>query len=474
MRKVFLDKLPIHTNTANHGRIDWIKSIGQKISFVYDDTIGELEIIDYKKPHLYIKYLDNDLYKISTTNLASSPAKIGMLICKLTNKYKYSLNEIVPTNNSDIKILEHIRMKQGKKTTKGYKYKCLTCGFVGEISETNLNIPSGCSSCRGFSIKIGFNDMWTTNLELAKLLNKPEDGYKYTKNSNAKVEWKCPTCKTIIYKQISDVNNNGIRCPKCCDGISFPEKVMYSVLQQLDIQFNVQVTKTTFDWCKNIRYDFYIPEHNTIVETHGIQHYEHTGLTDLKYVEENDKIKEKLAFDNNINDYIVIDCRKSEINYIKNSILNSNLSKIYNLNNINWGECEKTAYNSLIYKACNLWNDGIKDTSEISKILKLSRGTIIKYLKKGSNIGLCNYVAIMGGRMYSKKIICTTTLEVFDAIIDVKKVYKVDGSCISKCCKKRESYMHAGIHPKTSEKLSWMYYEDWLQQQETIDTNQKI
>lgn len=39
-------------------------------------------------------------------------------------------------------------------------------------------------------ILIGFNDMWATNLDVAKLLANPEDGYKYTQYSNKKVNWK--------------------------------------------------------------------------------------------------------------------------------------------------------------------------------------------------------------------------------------------------------------------------------------------
>ena len=48
MKKVFLNNLP----KKKHGDklvIDWKNSIGYKVRFIYDDTQGEFEIIDYIK-----------------------------------------------------------------------------------------------------------------------------------------------------------------------------------------------------------------------------------------------------------------------------------------------------------------------------------------------------------------------------------------------------------------------------------------
>ena len=43
----------------------------------------------------------------------------------------------------------------------------------------------------------------------------------------------------------------------------------------------------------------------------------------------NDSFKEKLAKDNGIEKYIVINCKESDLSYIKNNVLNSELSKIF-------------------------------------------------------------------------------------------------------------------------------------------------
>ena len=46
MRKVFLDNLPTK-KYGNTFRIDWMKSIGSKIRFTYDDLDGEIEIVGF-------------------------------------------------------------------------------------------------------------------------------------------------------------------------------------------------------------------------------------------------------------------------------------------------------------------------------------------------------------------------------------------------------------------------------------------
>ena len=58
-----------------------------------------------------------------------------------------------------------------------------------------------------------------------------------------------------------------------------------------------------------------------------------------------------------------------------------------------------------------------------------------------------------------KKIICTTTGEVFNTLAEASNKYKISCPHIGECCKgKRKS---AGKHPITGEKMIWMYLEDY-------------
>lgn len=66
----------------------------------------------------------------------------------------------------------------------------------------------------------------------------------------------------------------------------------------------------------------------------------------------------------------------------------------------------------------------------------------------------------------AKRIICITTEEIFPFIIEATKKYNANRVGISRCCKKKQNY--CGIHPITGESLEWMYYEDYLKQQNTI------
>ena len=111
--------------------------------------------------------------------------------------------------------------------------------------------------------------------------------------------------------------------------MSFPEQVMYNILTQLREDFIYQYTKENASWVGDYRYDFYIPKHNLLIEINGEQHY--CGCFKGKSYETEilrDSQKRKLALDNNVK-LIELDCRKSDIYFILNSIQNSYLSELY-------------------------------------------------------------------------------------------------------------------------------------------------
>jgi hypothetical protein len=109
---------------------------------------------------------------------------------------------------------------------------------------------------------------------------------------------------------------------------------------------------------------------------------------------ENDDLKMYLAYNNGIKKYVILDCRDSELEWIKNSILNSKLAKVFDLTNVDWLKCNEFATNTnLIKNTCELWNKGL-GASDISKILKISYGSVIRYLHKGTELNLCNYINI--------------------------------------------------------------------------------
>jgi len=267
------------------------------------------------------------------------------------------------------------------------------------ISKRTGRAKSGCPYCATSNARllVGFNDMWTTNPKLAGLLANPEDGYKHMQMSSKKLDWTCLECGiTIKNKTISDINVNGLSCPKCSDGVSYPEKFMMSLLTQASVEFTGE---EVFDWSNGRRYDFYIPSLNMIIETHGRQHYEESfsrmngRSRTLKEEQENDKLKYSMAINNKISNYIVVDCRESTIEWIKNSILDSDLGLFLNIENINWQMCHEFTFKTLVKEAARLWNSGVRSATEIGGIIKASRPTARKYLRQAAEIGWCDYDA---------------------------------------------------------------------------------
>lgn len=487
MKKVFLENLP----RLKNNKINWKNSIGYIVKFIYDDLEGEFEIIKYindkSRRKLGLNY--NNTYNEIPVDMFYY-STIGRLLNKYSREYKYEVGDIIEGKFSKIKIINKIKMEHLNKLSenskiKAYKYECLQCGNIDQISESNLNNGKGCNICCGNPRKVlkGINDMWTTNPNLARLLENVEDGFKYTEFSTKRLHWKCLNCDNIIKdKKICSINLRGLSCPQCSDGISYPEKIMSSMLNQLNCNYIIQLSQKNFEWCDKFRYDYYISSVNCIIETHGLQHYENYNRhwNNLQYEQENDRIKERLAKQNGIEHYIVIDCRYSELKYIKNNILNSNLSQLFDLSNIDWIKCSEYACSSLVKKACDLWNSGLT-TGEIGKVLNLDSTTIGKYLKQGNNANWCDYDGIKGKersrvmakesiiKTIGKKVICLNTKEIFNTITEAEIKYKTEN--IAYCCKNKRNY--SGKHPITNEPLVWMYYDDYLNKGEKVIKNTK-
>lgn len=314
--------------------------------------------------------------------------KIGNIIGKNVTNFRYNIGDELQTTTGTIKIIEQYR---DKRNHKNYKYKCLIDGYIGHLTENDyVNKNKGCPVCSGRKVLIGINDMWTTAPEQAKLLANIEDGYRYTQSANEFVDWKCPQCGNIIkHRKINNIYFEGLSCPKCGDGISYPEKFMYNVLSQLKIDFKYQYSP---NWNGRQRYDFYIPDKQIIIETDGELHYKDNPMNGQTKEETQgiDKHKEELAQEHNI-EVIRIKCYPEKYDIIKDNIIKSKLSYIYNLNNINWSLCQEYALSNLVIVACNLWMQGIHSTKQIGEKMNLHSATIIKYLKKGYICGYCDY-----------------------------------------------------------------------------------
>ena len=195
-------------------------------------------------------------------------------------KWKHNINDKIKDEKRDLTIIDRearvtcISSKKGSSYIKiiWYKYHCNKCGNEDWIREGDLdrkNEGRGCNACCNPPQKIvlGINTIWDKARWMVDSFGVSEqDAKTHTPCSDDKVKVKCPHCgntKEIIIRNL--YYRERIGCI-CSDGISYPEKFMYSLLKQLEIKF---IHHKTFNWSQNKEYDFYLPDYNAIIETHG-------------------------------------------------------------------------------------------------------------------------------------------------------------------------------------------------------------
>lgn len=250
-RKILETNIPKDKNN----KYLWKNSIGCYIKFQYDDICGYLYIVGKDNNMLEVSY--NRKTKLIATNKILR-LQIGDLLNKVTSEYLYEVGYLY----TDKKGYEYVVMScfrdKSKDNRKAYYLLCKRCKNIIYKTEADMKQGKGCAYCLNQKIKIGFNDLWTTNTELAKCLLNPEDGYKYSARSSVKLDWICQDCGEIIYgispNNIFNAYNGNIPCHKCSSGISYPNRFMYGVLTQLKVDFE---TEKSFEWSDGKIYDFF-------------------------------------------------------------------------------------------------------------------------------------------------------------------------------------------------------------------------
>lgn len=430
-----LSKLPRKNN-----KIDWKKCSNIEVGFKYDDIFDKITIIKWiDNKHILIKYKGKE--HICNIN-SFRRCNLGFIVGKYSRDYYFKINEIIQNDNNKLKIKDQIKIKRKQCFDKGYIVECQTCGYIYQIVESSLrkNIENNnymlCSCCSNKVVVKGINDMWTTSPWQAQLLLNKNDGYQYMHSSiKEKLKWECPHCNNIIEKTPHDVYEaKGLRCQNCSETMSYPNKFMYTLLKEMGVFF---IAEKYFDWSKNKKYDFYLPKFNLIIEMHGIQHYEQCGLhkfTTLEEIQLNDKLKNDLATMHDIENYVVVDCMKSDFSYIKQNILNSKLYNMLDFSNINWLRIFELIEPPLIFEVAKIWNEETHDVSLIKEKMNLHPKKICSMLKRAASIGICDYTpeeSQANGRkkmlqtryqIYSKPFMCIDTNECFGNMTIYKDV----------------------------------------------------
>lgn len=348
--------------------------------------------------------------------------------------------------------------------------RCNQCGAEFERYANNilhrhtLSCPV-CDKSKGGKkgVVVGVNDMWTTNPDEARLLKNPDDGYRYTFQSKVRLAFICPNCGEEHFKPPRDMfgKNGNFRCNYCTDGFPYPEKFMNAVLKQCGAEYIYQYSSKNADWCKGYRYDFYIPEYNVLVETHGVQHYyeKHKFFMSFEEQQRIDNEKKLLAEEHGIK-FISIDCCDSTVEYIKQHIINSELSNYIDLSSVDWEQCGLYASKSTLYAVCQDWDGQYKTVEDLVAKYHITDVTAVKYLKEGANLGLCDF-DIEDYRSYRKRIHYTNVakkrhkpikcIETGKEYISYADIKREEGFYITK------SFI--GNPSKTSNGFHWVYID---------------
>jgi predicted RNA-binding Zn-ribbon protein involved in translation (DUF1610 family) len=343
-------------------------------------------------------------------------------------------------------------------------FQCLECGHIWNAFAESVMQGYGCPVCGRRKLHIGENDLWTTRPDVAKLLAKAEDGYAYTCNANIKVDFVCPICGKLQQKFISNVTRQGFACSFCSDGISFANKMIFSIINQLHVDY--MEPEWSPKWANKYRYDMYFEYNNLnyIVEMDG-----GVGHGNLQYNSKTpdvdgmarDAIKDELARQHNIH-LIRIDCyyHEDRFEYIKNNIIQSELSSIFDLSIVNWNKCLEYCTTSLIKEAADLYNKNML-LKDIAKTLCRHCTTISRWLKQASIIGLCDYhvssvyqrckeISKVAGKPVEQYTKSGVFIRKYDTITAAAECVCGSQSNISACCngKKGSAYGFCWLYAK--------------------------
>lgn len=394
LRKLFYENDLIDSNYRNGNNVKWTDSVGKTIKFIYDETEGYLTIKDYDKAKSVVTYEYNGkIYKQTSTALKR--CQLGKM---LFNYFKYEIGEILYDDNSDnkIKIVGRCFEKYAnKQRIKLYQYQCLNCGFEGNKPETELEktwCPCCCSS--PLVVMQGINDIPTTDPWMIPYFQGGCDEAKlYTHSSMRKIYPICPLCKKIKNKAIaiSQIHTSkSIGC-SCGDGVSYPNKFMSNTLSQLNINFETEYSP---DWISPKRFDFCIPSLKLIIEMdgglgHGKNIFLSSDLSDeeLEVKKKNTLIKD-IEKDTKATVYgwnvIRVDSSISQMDYIKQNILDSELNQYFDFENIDWVACDEYATKNIVKELCDFYKQNLYiDYQYVSEKFHVSKCTVGRYLKKG-------------------------------------------------------------------------------------------
>lgn len=334
------------------------------------------------------------------------------------NKYAYSIGkhifikieDLMPNAKARIEYecdcchKRYVIFNHYKKSTYTFCEDCLKNYDKEENVALRLNHP-----VPQLRVIQGENDLYNTYPNLINLIVNKDLAKTYRYSTKHKFLFKCPVCGDEKYEEGNYINK--YKCYNCPnDSLSYPNKFLRAFMKNFNVD-NLQYEYRP-SWIKPYRYDCYFEfnKQKYIIEMDGgIGHGKLKFNSKEKDTEglKRDKYKDDLAKEHNI-EVIRINCDKSSVDFIKENILKSRLSEIFDLSKVNWEDCGIWALGNLLVKVCEYYKnvkDEDKNTTNISKIFDLDITTVQKYLRIGTENRLCFYDKELANKMRHKNAI---------------------------------------------------------------------
>lgn len=112
----------------------------------------------------------------------------------------------------DRSLLETLTAASGRKV----EWRCPKCGgvYVAVVRNRTARRATGCPYCAGRKVLRGFNDLRTTDPDVAALCDDPHDAVTHVRKSHDRIAWRCPKCGRTWEATVANVVS-GTRCPYC-------------------------------------------------------------------------------------------------------------------------------------------------------------------------------------------------------------------------------------------------------------------